>query len=126
MTISETDRFYSAISAEKGMKDAFLAMFNSTGVILTANNMPVEGHKAISELLSQPNDNTFTSAWERMFEKISDFGNLAYSCGTTYSITDKISKSIIVEGTCVNILQKKKDGEWKAVLGTGNEGLKSK
>ena len=125
MTISETDRFYSALSAEKGMNAAFLAMFDSAGVMLTANNLPVLGHKAISELLSQRNDNAFTLTWEPLFEKMADSGDLGYSYGT-YRITDKITKSITGEGTYVTIWQKNKNGDWKAVLDTGNEGLKSK
>lgn len=125
MTISETDRFYSALSVQKGMNAAFLAMFDSTGVMLTANHLPVVGHRSISELLSQRNDNTFTLTWEPLFEKMADSGDLGYSYGT-YIITDKISKSITGEGTYVTIWQKNKNGDWKAVLDTGNEGLKSK
>lgn len=125
MTISETDRFYSAISAEKGMNAAFLAMFDAAGVMLTVNNLPIVGHKAISELLSQRNDIAFTLTWEPSFEKIADSGDLGYSYGM-YSITDKISKSIIGEGTYVTIWHKNKNGEWKAVLDSGNEGLNNK
>lgn len=125
MTISETDRFYSALSAQKGMNAAFLAMFDSAGVMLSANNLPVLGHKAISELLSQRNDSAFTLTWEPLFEKMADSGDLGYSYGT-YSITDKITKSITGEGTYVTIWQKNENGEWKAVLDTGNEGLKNK
>lgn len=125
MTISETDRFYSALSAEKGMNAAFLAMFDSAGVMLTANNLPVVGQNAISELLSRRNDSAFTLTWEPLFEKMADSGDLGYSYGT-YSITDKITKSITREGTYVTIWQKNKNGDWKAVLDTGNEGLKSK
>jgi hypothetical protein len=41
MTVSETGRFYSAISAKKGIDIAFLAMFDTIGFMLTSNHMPV-------------------------------------------------------------------------------------
>ena len=38
--LADTDRFYSAMSAEKGMNAAFTAMFDSAGVLLRANHYP--------------------------------------------------------------------------------------
>ena len=43
--LADTDRFYSALSAEKGMNAAFLAMFIRLAVLLRANEMPIEGLK---------------------------------------------------------------------------------
>lgn len=122
MTISETDRYYSALSADKGMKVAFISMFDSAGVILTANNLPVVGQNAISELLSNRNDSITTLTWEPLFEKMAASGDLGYSYGI-YKIMDKVTKSITSEGTYVTVWQKNDNGEWKAVLDTGNEGL---
>lgn len=124
MTISETDRFYSALSAEKGMNAAFLSMFDSAGVMLTDNKLPVEGYAAISDLLSQRNDSTFILTWEPLFEKVAASGELGYTYGT-YKITDRVSKKTTGVGTYLTIWLKNENGEWKAILDTGNEGLSS-
>jgi len=121
-TLVEADRFYSALSAEKGMNEAFLAMFDSTGVKLQPNHMPIVGYESIKDALLSHEDNTFTLTWEPLFAKISASGDLGYTYGL-YKITDKITDSITGDGTYVTIWQKKSDGKWKALLDTGNPGL---
>ncbi len=123
MTISETDSFYSDLSAKEGMHAAFLAMFDSSAVMLTSNRLPIEGITSIRELFSQRNDSNFILTWKPTFEKVAVSGELGYSYGI-YKTTDKQTCKIIGEGTYVTIWQKNEKGEWKAVLDTGNEGLK--
>lgn len=125
MTISETDRYYSALSAQKGMNTAFLAMFDSAGVMLTSNQMPVEGHQAISRLLANSNDSSFVLTWEPTFEKVAVSGELGYSYGI-FTVTDKTTRKKTGEGTYTTIWQKNASGEWKAMLDTGNDGLGNK
>jgi len=120
--LAETDRFYSALSVEKGSNAAFLAMFDSSGVMLRSDHMPVEGHKAIEELLMRGNDSTYTLTWEPLFARIAKAGDMGYTYGT-YQVRDKGADSISGEGTYVTIWQKKEDGSWKALLDTGNDGL---
>jgi ketosteroid isomerase-like protein len=125
MTPAETDRYYSALSAEQGMKAAFLAMFDTAGVKLSANSMPVEGIQAIRQSLAGKNDSTFILTWEPTFEKVAASGELAYTYGI-YKITDKLTGVKTGEGTYCTIWQKNADGEWKALLDTGNDGLEKK
>lgn len=125
MTPAETDRYYSALSAQKGMNSAFLAMFDSSGVKLSPNNMPLEGIQAIRLALAGKNDSTFMLTWEPKFEKVAISGELAYTYGI-YKITDKLTGKKTNEGTYCTIWQKNESGEWKALLDTGNEGLESK
>ena len=66
-TMSETDRYYSAMSAKEGMNAAFLAMFDSAGVILRANHMPIVGFDSIRATLLAESDTTFTLTWEPLF-----------------------------------------------------------
>ncbi len=120
--LNEADRFYSALSAEKGMNAAFLAMFDSAGVILRANQRPIEGYKAIKDLLMSESDSTFTLTWEPLFAKIAASGDLGYTYGT-YQITDKVSDSVTGMGKYATIWIKKSDGKWKAILDTGSPGL---
>jgi len=120
--LSDTDRFYSALSAEKGMNTSFLEMFDSAGVMLNANHMPIEGFEAIKASLLIESDSTFILTWEPRFAKIAASGELGYTYGT-YQIRDKATDSITGVGKYATIWKKQTDGKWKAILDTGNPGL---
>ncbi len=120
--LADTDRSFSALSAEKGMNAAFLAMFDSAGVMLRANHPPVEGYAAIRSLLLSESDTSFTLVWEPIFAKISASGEMGYTYGT-YRITDRASDSLLGVGKYTTIWQKESDGKWKAMLDAGNPGL---
>ena len=120
--LSETDRFYSAMSAEKGMNASFLEMFDSAGVMLRANHQPIVGYDSIRAILLSESDSTFTLTWEPRFAKLAASGDLGYTYGT-YQIKDKAKDSIVGVGKYATIWVKKSDGKWKAILDTGNPGL---
>lgn len=120
--LADTDRYYSKLSAERGMNFAFLAMFDSAGVLLRPNHPPVEGNEAISKLLKSQNDSTYTLTWEPVFTKVAASGDMGYTYGT-YKVVDKATDSLSEEGTYSTIWQKDAAGKWKAVLDTGNPGL---
>jgi ketosteroid isomerase-like protein len=120
--LSETDRFYSTLSAEKGMNASFLEMFDSAGVILRANHFPIEGYDSIKAILMSESDSSFTLTWEPRFAKMAASGDLGYTYGT-YEIRDKVKDSIIGIGKYATVWVKKSDGKWKAILDTGNPGL---
>ena len=122
-TIAETDKYFSSVSAEKGRNAAFLAMFDSAGVMLGSHRPPVEGYKAISKLLLSKNDSSYILTWEPTFSKVANSGELGYTYGF-YKLTDRATKKLIGEGTYTTFWQKNAAGEWKAMLDTGNEGLK--
>ena len=124
-TMSETDRYYSAMSAKEGMNVAFLAMFDSAGVILRANHMPIVGFDSIRATLLAESDTTFTLTWEPLFEKMAASGELGYTYGT-YQLKDKASDSLMGVGKYATIWIKQADGTWKAILDTGNPGLGEK
>jgi ketosteroid isomerase-like protein len=118
----ETDRSYSALSVKQGMNAAFLAMFDSAGVKLQKNSLPIVGFENIKAFLLKGNDSSFTLTWEPMFAKIAASGDMGYTYGT-YKIADKATDSITGQGTYVTIWGKNSSGQWKALLDTGNEGL---
>ena len=121
-SITEADKYYSALSEQKGRNAAFLAMFDSTGVTLATHMPPIEGYKEIRELLLSKSDSTYTLTWEPKFSKVAVSGELGYTYGT-YKLIDKGTKKLS-EGTYTTIWLKNAQGQWKAVLDTGNEGLK--
>ena len=121
-SLLDADRYYSALSAEKGRNAAFLAFFDSAGVMLSSHRPPVEGHAAISKLLLSSTDTTYTLTWEPSFAKVAQSGELGYSYGI-YKLSDRKTKKLLEEGTYTTFWKKNAKGEWKALLDTGNEGL---
>lgn len=122
LSVAETDAYYSAISAKEGMNAAFMAMFDSAGVILRPNLMPVEGLRAISALLQSRSDTSFSLTWKPTMSHVARSGELGYTYGT-YEMRLKPAGTLAGTGTYVTIWKKQPDGQWKALLDTGNEGL---
>ena len=122
-SMADADRYYSALSAEKGRNAAFLEMFDSAGVTLSPHKPPIEGYKEIKKIILSRSDSTYTLTWEPRFAKVAVSGELGYTYGT-FRITNKATKSISQEGTYTTIWHRNSQGVWKALLDTGNEGLK--
>ena len=118
----ETDRSYSTLSANKGMNSAFISMFDSAGVKLQTNHIPIVGLEKIKAFLQSESDSGFILTWEPMSAKVAASGDMGYTYGT-YKITNVSADSIMGEGTYVTIWGKNRDGQWKALLDTGNSGL---
>lgn len=121
MGLKETDRYYSDMSEKEGRNAAFIAMFDSSGVMLRENSMPVEGIAAIRNQLLMHSDTSYTLKWEPLFADSS--GTLGYTYGT-WTLTSSTLKEFLGEGTYVTIWKKDRNGHWKATLDTGNDGLK--
>ncbi len=118
----ETDRSYSTLSANKGMNSAFISMFDSAGVKLQTNHIPIVGLEKIKAFLQSENDSGFILTWEPLSAKIANSGEIGFTYGT-YKITNVSADSIMGEGTYVTIWGKNSSGQWKALLDTGNSGF---
>ena len=123
MGLKATDRFFSKMSETSGRNAAFLAMFDSAGVMMRENGMPVQGIGAIRALLIMKPDTSYTLKWEPLFADSS--GNLGYTYGT-WNLTTRKTAGLLGEGTYTTIWKRDSKGEWKAVLDTGNDGPKEK
>ena len=108
-TMSETDRYYSAMSAKEGMNAAFLAMFDSAGVMLNANHWPIVGYDSIRASLLAESDTAFTLTWEPLFEKMAASGELGYTYGT-YQLKSRATDSLMGVGKYATIWTKQADG----------------
>jgi len=118
--LMEVDRAFSKMSEEKGMKTAFIEYIDSNGVLLKPNQMPIMGANAIDYLV-QLNDTDFSLTWQPNNGAISSSGDLGYTYGI-YALRYN-SKDTIIYGTYTSIWKKQKDGKWKFVLDSGNEGI---
>ncbi|MEJ7611922.1 MAG: DUF4440 domain-containing protein [Ferruginibacter sp.] len=116
----KTDEEFSAMSAQKGMKTAFLEYIDSNGVMLRPDLQPIAGAEAIDYLLAV-NDTGYTMTWKPTGSAVAVSGELGYTYGL-YEIKPT-SKDTVLYGTYVSIWKKQQDGKWKFVLESGNEGL---
>lgn len=115
--IIKTDKEFSKASSTMGMKKAFIEYMDDDGILLRPNRMPIIGANAI-EYLTEINDSTYTLTWEPSSAQVSASGDLGYS----YGIYNLQLQDTTLQGTYVSIW-KQKDGKWKFVLDTGNEGI---
>jgi ketosteroid isomerase-like protein len=118
--LMEVDRAFSKMSEEKGMKTAFIEYIDSNGVLLRPDQMPIVGANAIDYLI-QLSDTGFILTWEPNNGDIAKSGELGYTYGI-YAMQLK-SKDTVIYGTYTSIWKKEKNGKWKFVLDTGNEGV---
>ena len=118
--ILKTDKEFSKASSTMGMKKAFIEYMDDDGILLRPNHKPIIGANAI-EYLTQINDSTYTLTWEPSSAQVAASGDLGYS----YGIYNLQLQDTTLQGTYVSIW-KQKDGKWKFVLDTGNEGIGNK
>lgn len=116
-----TDIYWSDYSIKHGRNKAFIAMFDQQGVLLQDKSKPVEGIKSISEILLAEIDSNFVLSWKPTYSKSAESQDLGYTYGL-WQMINKSNDSIIAVGTYATIWGKNNQGEWKALLDTGNLG----
>lgn len=116
--IIKADEAFSDLSKKEGMKKAFIEYIDNDGVLLRPGRPPIIGANAI-DFLSQVNDSSYTLTWSPAGAGIAASDDLGYS----YGIYKLELKDTVVRGTYVSVWKKQKDGKWKFVLDSGNEGI---
>jgi ketosteroid isomerase-like protein len=119
--IIKTDLAFSDLSRDKGMKAAFLMYMDSSAVLLRRNHLPIVGKETVQYLQAVP-DSSFILTWQPDTAILSASGDLGY----TYGLYTLKEKDTTIRGTYVSIWKKQRDGSWKYVLDTGNQGLGEK
>ena len=114
----EVDKAFSFLSEHKGMNHAFMEYIAEGGVMLRSNNMPFVGKEAVAKIFSG-DDTDFTLTWEPLFSDLASSGELGYTYGTYKLEMD----NSIEQGTYVSIWKKDKNGAWKFILDSGNQGI---
>lgn len=122
LDMMNADREFSRMCEEKGMKAAFIEYIDSNGVLLRPDHLPIAGADAIDFLIQQ-NDTGYTLSWEPRNGLVARSGDLGYTYGI-YALKPS-QKDTVIYGTYVSIWKKEKNGKWKFVLDTGNEGIGS-
>ncbi len=120
LDILNTDREFSAMSEEKGLRLAYAEFIDSNGVLLRPGSLPLIGGYAM-DFITQSNDTSFAMTWRPDNATVSSSGDLGYTYGV-YSLKPNGSDSIIY-GSYVTVWKKQPNGKWKFVLQSGNEGV---
>jgi len=120
IAVLKTDKSFSDMSEEKGMKAAFMEYIDSNGILLRPGHLPIVEADAIDYLLRQE-DNSYTLNWQPQNAFVAASADMAYTYGVYVLRPNQIDT--LLYGTYVNIWKKQGDGRWKFVLATGNEGI---
>lgn len=121
--LMETDMDFSNKSLESGMNEAFLSFIGDDCVLLRPNRNPIIGRSMIEEFFSRP-DTSFTLSWEPLYADVSASGDMGYTYGIfTANMYSPEGELVIKKGTYANVWKKDKDGRWKFILDTGNQGI---
>ncbi len=119
-----TDRAFSDLSLEQGMKKAFFQYAADSVVLLQKNTWPIKGKLEMKELFQTYSDTGFVLTWEPLDAKMAGSEDLGYTYGIC-TMVDKASQEKVM-GKYVTIWEKQTDGTWKFLLDGGNEGLGEK
>jgi len=121
VNVLNTDFAFSAMSEEKGISKAFIEYAATAGVLLKKESRPIEGKVNIEKLYKAQDLKDYVLTWKPIKATVSKSADIAYTYGI-YEYRTKGAK-ILKKGTYVTIWEKQKDGNWKWVLDSGNEGL---
>lgn len=116
----EVDRNFSAYSKENGVARAFVEFAHPDAVLLRKNSLPITGREAIIRLYEPAKNTPLTLTWEPVSGQIAQSGEL----GFTYGIYTAAANGDTTRGTYVSVWKKDRNGKWKYILDTGNEGIK--
>jgi ketosteroid isomerase-like protein len=118
--LMNADNAFSNLSAEIGMKNAFLEYIDSNGVLLRPNVIPIAGADAVDYIIGLK-DEGYTMTWKPNDATVAVSGELGYTFGTY--LLQPSTKDTVFYGTYVSIWKKQDDGKWKFILQSANEGV---
>jgi ketosteroid isomerase-like protein len=116
----ESDRHFSKMSEEAGLRAAYMEYIDSNVVLLKPNSLPITSGNAI-DFITQINDVSQTMTWVPKSGFVANSGDLGYTYGL-YSIRSRTTDSARF-GTYLNVWKRQADSTWKLVMSSANEGI---
>ena len=113
-----TDRAFSALSAEKGMQEAFLYYAANDLVKLQEGRFPVIGKEALRNSFEGVFDSMYRLTWVPVMAEMSISCDLGYAFGN-YELYD-FTRGEVRFGNYFTVWKKENDGTWRWVLDGGN------
>ena len=120
LVLLKVDKEFAAMSAAKGMKNAYLEYIDSNGVLLRPNSLPIVSAEAVDYIISLK-DTGYVIEWKPSKAVVAKSLELGYTYGV-YKIEVPASGNIIF-GTYITIWKKQAEGNWKFILQSNNEGV---
>lgn len=122
----QADIDFSNRSVEVGYQQAFIDYAATDVVLLKPNMNPIVGIDALKQHYVGKSDSLIKLTWKPSYAKIAKSGELGYTYGIwDAEILGGENKGQIFHGTYATVWEKNEKGEWKFVLDTGNDGLKT-
>lgn len=116
----KTDRDFSQMSMEKGMKAAFIFYAADEVIKMRDGKEPLFGIRELAKSLEELPDHGISLQWVPVKADVS--GDLGYTFGKWEM---RISgRDTVQYGTYVTVWKKQENGSWKFVLDAGNSGPK--
>lgn len=113
-TLIETERAFSRLSEEKGIREAFLTYLADDSVVFLPR--PVPGKKAYE---GAPADSPTLLTWEPAYAEVSPAGDLGYTTGPYQAGNRNNAAAAPRFGHYVSLWQKQPNGLWRVVLDIG-------
>ena len=113
--IIQTEKAFSAMSKEKGIKEAFLHFAAAEAVLNRADKI-IRGKKAFAEYFDHSDLLEVKLTWTPDFVDVSTSADMGYTYGQ-YQLTakDKEGNSIDSKGIFHTVWKKQPEGQWKFV-----------
>ncbi len=119
MEIINTDKAFSAMSAEKGMREAFVAFAADEVIKPQDGGQPVIGKESLMRSFEGAPARDFVLTWTPL--KADASGDLGYTFGNwERKFKTPSGSDTTVYGNYVSIWKRQPDGSWKYVFDSGN------
>lgn len=113
-SLINSERAFSRLSEEKGIREAFLTYLADDSVVFLPR--PVPGRKAYE---GAPADSPTLLTWEPAYAEVSPAGDLGYTTGPYQARSRNDSAAPLRFGHYVSIWQRQPNGLWRVVLDIG-------
>lgn len=116
----DADIAFSDYSLKHGIQKSFIEFADDSVVLLKPNRMPIVGKLSLIKSYEGKSDSGVVLTWKPAKAIIAESGELGY----TYGFWTFVAKTDTSRGTYMTVWRKDKNGHWKYIADTGNEGLK--
>jgi ketosteroid isomerase-like protein len=116
----DADIAFSDFSVKHGIQKAFIEFADDSVVLLKPNRLPIVGKQSLIDSYAGKSDRGIVLTWKPEKAVIAESGDL----GFTYGIWTLLAAADTSKGTYLTVWKKDRNGRWKYVADTGNEGLK--